>query len=256
MLKRITSGLLLACILIPGLMYLKDLVTGSTNLKTCARAASESFDAVGGWFTEKTAQAYEDDVAAEEIKLAVDIEEARTALAQMEATGDSAKGEEMKQYLAQLLTERQDVQDLKRAHLNRLNEKRLAHEEFKLMKARHEAAQKQYPIAKKIVQLRADQARAKKLEVNKELAGVVNTFLDAVDGGAANAAEVRALCTKELKPQMTRDKVKGLARTAPAGDMTFKPAGPGAYDVLFGDKPVVKLKLVLRDGEWAVAQVW
>lgn len=251
--KWIAKRLMLAVFLIPGGVYVVDLVRESGSRNECARIVCEAADWVGAWFTDRTARAYEEDIAAEEARLATAIDEADTALVSLEEAGDSAAAEEMSRYLVHLLKEREEVLELKHAHLDRLNAKRLSHEEFRLMKVRHEAAQDLWASANKVASLRAAMARQKQRAADKPRSAVVNDFLNAVQGGKPD--EVRKLCLPELKARLTNDKVTALARSAPDGPFRFKAAAAGGdYDVLFDDK--ARLTLTLRDGKWLVAGVW
>lgn len=236
--KRIMSGVILTCVLVPTIFWARDMITGSCDSNKAVRAAREWVDKGIAWSDDKTAAAYEAEIDAEDAKLAADADEVAAA-----NDPDDAR--------VRLLNERHEVLEDKKKHLSRLNAKQLASEEHKLMKVRDEAAQKQWASTQKIAALNARMTRYQRAADEKQMAQVVNAFLDAVEGG--KAVEAAALCVSELKPKVTKAKVAALARAMPSGGFGFKEVTSAReYKAMFGDRAM--LTLVLRDGRWRVSE--
>jgi len=252
--KRILSGLLVACIFVPTFFWAKGEIAEGVDVNKVCRAMSEAWDRFGAWLTDKSGDAYQDEISREDAKLAVDVADGDKDIADMRAAGETAQASAAKAALAQMVREREAVQDLRRAHLQNLNAKRLANEEFKLMKVRSEAAHKVWTSTRKVVERQADLARGQQQASEKKLAALVNAVLNAVEGG--KAADVRALCSPALRPLVTDERLQKMHSGMPTTGFTLKPAVPGrAYEVLFdGSKKM--LSLTYENGEWLVAEMW
>lgn len=248
--KRIASGLILACFLVPSVMYIRDLFTGAINVPNVARAMSESAVHVKAWFTDQEAKAYEAEIAAEAERLAVDVKDTQALLASM----PSGRRGELERHLAGLIKEREAVLDVMNAHLDNLNASRLAYAEFFLMKARSENVRRQTPHARTVLDLRMRQEQSAAVRLERQLAKLVNSFLDAVEQD--DFQEVRDSCAKGLRPSLTREKIRLLAKTAPGGAMTFEPAPNGFVVVRFSDRPEATLTLAAGENGVEITALW
>lgn len=252
--KRIVSGLILACILVPTFFWAKDMIAPHVRRSAIGRWLSETWQDAGAWIEEQAAIDTDEKILEEEERLNLAIEETSAVLRALGDTWDPKKKAEIQAYRSHLIQERKEILDRKRKRQYRVNVKRLEAEQFKQDRVRERAVREQWASTEKMVQILLAMSKEEKRVEEEQLAALVNALLDDVED--LNVAAVRERCVPEVKPAITRDRLKKAKRALAMSakeEFKFEATGDGAFNVLFGGSR--KLALTRRGQEWQVAHL-
>lgn len=251
--SKVVSGVLLACVVVPSVLYLRDYAAGTANTKRIAHEAVKICDQVTAWVIDKAGDDMIDELKAEEARLQADIDETNKALAELRATGaPSSEVDSVARLLGSLMADREDVLAMKEKNVQKVNARRIENEQIKIMKERQRSSEAQYESARKIVWLTLNSRGFDQKAATKKAAAVVDAFLDALEMGQLDP---KTLASPALQNELTPAKLKSLRKTAPEGQYRFNPGkAEGEMEAVFGDRPLLTLA---RTGDsYRVCKVW
>lgn len=251
--QKVVTGVVLVAVVVPFVVYVRDLAVGTTNVKDCVCVVSEWGEGLSDWVTDMKAQAYVEQLEKEAASLQADIEETEQAVAQLRTGGMSDEAEQAVILLDTLARQRQDVMAMKERELLQMNLRRVQAEQRKIRKEQQRAAEAQTQSAKRIVQITLQNRQLDLKTEATKAAAVVDGFLNAVESG--KPAEAKPFTSPGFQPQLSVAKLKSLQKSAPEGKYQLTPGKTaGELEAVFGERTMLTLT---RSGEqWKVSKVW
>ncbi|MBX3397689.1 MAG: hypothetical protein KF873_03025 [Gemmataceae bacterium] len=251
--SKVVSGVLLACVVIPSVLFMRDYTAGTANTKKIAHEAVKLCDQVTTWFIDKAGDDMIDELEAEQVRLQADIDETNTALGELRATSaPSSEVDSVARLLGSLMADRENVLAMKAKNVQKVNARRIEAEQVKILMERQRSSEAQFESARKIVKLTLNSRGYDRKAEAKKVAAVLDAFLDALELGQSDP---KSLATPALQNELTPAKLKSLRKTAPEGQYRLNPGkSEGEVEAVFGDRPLLTLT---RTGDsYRVCKVW
>ncbi|MDA7951202.1 MAG: hypothetical protein MPJ24_06905 [Pirellulaceae bacterium] len=212
--KRIISGILLACIIVPTFFWAKDMVTGSVSLKTLSRQLFDTTYKVKKDLLRLVSQSYVDEIANDEEQLASDIDAFEELITEMKGDGiDSERVDQLEGEVTKLIQRMDDSLFGRRSTQTQIDEERLKAEMYFLEKNRRDALRRELRQMVEIVELQNRLGKNKAHLVKSKAADVVNRFLDAVIENDVETA--RELANSSLKNSLDLPRIRRLRKSIP-----------------------------------------
>lgn len=255
--KRIISGVLLACVVVPTVFWAFDLIKVSVNPNSIASMLYDAAYATKKRILDMATEAGHKSVDDEYAQIAADIEEIEQMLS---SDGDGPKlnpekGEALRKELGDLLKRREDMLNAKTEQLAAMDKDRLDAERYFLLKFRSSYLKEEWKSVSRIARIETSLEKHSSRFQQEKAAAVVNQFIDSVV--ELNVDKVRNLCVSSLRKDLGLGRVRTMRRNTPAeleNGFELRQAGRNRLEVWAGAK--VATLCSQHDGSWLVEEVW
>lgn len=256
--KRIISGVLLACIVIPTVFWAFDLIKVSVNPNSIASTIYDSAYATKKAILDMATEARRKSTEEEYAQIAADIEEIEQMLNGSGGDGPSMNSEQLvalRSELGDLLKRRESILDASTEQVLAMDKERLDAEKYFLVKFRSKAVKEEWKSLSRIARIETTIAKHSSRFQQEKAASVVNQFIDAVV--ELNVDQVKELSASVLRKDLGLARVRTMRRNTPAeleSGFELRDAGRNRLEVWAGEKIAT---LCSHDGSsWLFEEVW
>ena len=255
--KRIISGVLLACIIVPTVFWAFDLIKISVNPNSIASTIYDSAYATKKRILDMATEASRKSVEDEYAQIAADIEEIEQMLNGSDGDRPSLNSEQivaLRSELGDLLKRRESILDASTEQLLAMDKERLDAERYFLVKFRSKAVKEEWKSLSRIARIETAIAKHSSRFQQEKAAAVVNQFIDAVV--EMDIDQVKELSSISLRKELGLARVRNMRRSSPAeleSGFELREAGKNRLEVWAGDKIAT---LCSHDGSWLFEEVW
>lgn len=256
--KRIISGVLLACIIVPTVFWAFDLIKVSVNPNSVASTIYNSAYATKKTILDMAAEASRKSVEDEYAEIAADIEEIEQMLNGSDGDRPTLNSEQLvalRSELGDLLKRRESILDASTEQLLAMDKERLDAEKYFLVKFRSKAVKEEWKSLSRIARIETTIAKHSSRFQQEKAAAVVNQFIDAVV--EMNVDQVKDLSANALRKELSLARVRTMRRNTPAeleSGFELRQAGKNRLEVWAGTK--VATLCSQHDGSWLFEEVW
>jgi len=231
--------------------FLSLAILGVTRVVEFASKPGEHVEKARVALLERRVKQIKAEIAAEDADLKSQTDKARTLLASLEARGESSVAGRWRKEIESLAERRRGLPKKLLVKLEALQAELTDAREsdFIRLQAEHAKAEMEASIA--MMEGETDQAATRRSIDERDLAALVNGFLNGVESLDLDA--VGKLVHKSAKQQTCRS-IEKLAQTRPEGDFRFSLRTDGDVEVLFGNRAAMTLTHV--DGSWKITPRW
>jgi hypothetical protein len=257
MMKRIISGVLLACIIVPTVFWAFDLIKVSVNANSIANTIYDSAYATKKKILDMATEASRQSVEAEYAQIATDIDEIEVLLNGADDGVPSLKSEQalaLRSELEDLLKRRESILDASTEQLLAMDKERLDAERYFLVKFRSNAVKEEWKSLTRIARIETAIATHSTRFQQEKAAAVVNRFIDAVV--QMNIDQLKELSSTALRKELGLARVRTMRRNTPAeleSGFELREAGKNRLEVWAGEKIAT---LCAHDGTWVFEEAW
>lgn len=256
--KRIISGVLLACIIVPTVFWAFDLIKVSVNPNSIASTIYDSAYATKKTILDMAAEASRKSVEDEYARIAADIEEIEQMLNGSDGDGPTLDSEQLvalRSELGDLLKRRESILDASTEQLFAMDKERLDAEKYFLVKFRSRAVKEEWKSLTRIARMEITIAKHLSRFQQEKAAAVVNQFIDAVV--EMNVDQVKELSATALRKELGLARVRTMRRNTPAeleSGFELRQGGKNRLEVWAGTK--VATLCSQHDGSWLFEEAW
>jgi hypothetical protein len=255
--KRIISGVLLACIIVPTVFWAFDLIKVSVNPNGIASTIYDSAYATKKKILDMATEASRQSVEDEYAQIAADIEEIEELLNGSGGEGLGLNSDQiatMRSELGDLLKRRESILDASTEQLLAMDKERLDAERYFLVKFRSKAVKEEWKSLSRIARIETTIAKHSTRFQQEKAAAVVNQFIDAVVD--MDIDQVKDLSSTSLRKELGLARVRNMRRNTPAeleSGFELREAGRNRLEVWAGEKIAM---LSSHDGSWLFEEAW
>ena len=256
--KRIISGVLLACIIVPTVFWAFDLIKVSVNPNSIASTIYDSAYATKKTILDMAAEASRKSVEDEYAQIAADIEEIEQMLNGSDDDGPTLNSEQLlalRSELGDLMKRRESILDASTEQLLAMDKERLDAEKYFLVKFRSKAVKEEWKSLSRIARIETTIAKHSSRFQQEKAAAVVNQFIDAVV--EMNVDQVKELSANALRKELGLARIRTMRRNTPAeleSGFELRQAGKNRLEVWAGTK--VATLCSQHVGSWLFEEVW
>jgi hypothetical protein len=254
--KRILSGVLLACIIVPTFFWAFDLIKVSVNPNSIAATIHDSSYLTYKSIVDRAAAHLRTDIEGEHAQISKDIENIEKLMTESSAGQpvDKTRMAAWRDELEKLLARRKAILEARSEQLFVMDQQRLEAERYFIVKLRANAAKEEWNSLYRIVEIEGSIAKRTDRNDHEHAASVVNEFIDAVISLDLNQA--KKLASKTLRDELGLSRVRAMRRNAPSElekGFELREAGAQRIEVWAGEKIAV---LCSQDGTWVLEDAW
>lgn len=256
--KRIVSGVLLACIIVPTVFWAFDLFKVSVNPNSIASTVYDSAYATKKSIVDMATEFSRQSVEAEQSQIAIDIEEIELLLNGSNGDGPSLNSEQivaLRSEVGDLLKRRESILDASTEQLLAMDKERLDAERYFLVKFRSKAVKEEWKSLSRIARIETAIAKELTRAQQEKAAAVVNQFIDAVV--EMNVDQVKELSYARLREDLGLARVRKMRRNTPAeleSGFELREAESNRLEVWADDEKIATLGS--HDGSWLFEEAW
>jgi hypothetical protein len=254
--KRILSGVLLACIIVPTFFWAADLIKVSVNPDSIAATIYDSSYLTFKAIVDRAANHLRTEIDTEYEKITEDIENLENFLKDFSsrASANSPQMVALRNELDDLLRRRKAILKEREKQLFAMNQKRLDAEKYFLVKLRAKSQKEEWNSTWRVAELEKSLGEHSNRSDQEKAAAVVNDFIDAVV--SLDVEQVKKLSSTTLRSEIGLSRVRNMRRSAPQELETgfeLREAGDKRLEVWAGEKIAL---LCSSDGAWVFQDAW
>jgi hypothetical protein len=256
--KRIISGVLLACIIVPTVFWAFDLIKVSVKPNSIASTIYDWSYALKKLTLDLAIESKREGLEKEDEEIAADsaaIQQDLTLLPDDGGLLHSEKSRALHSELGEVLNRRGSNLDANKEQLLAMEKEQVAAERYFLEQFRREALKTEWQALSRIIRTETNIARHANRLQHKDAAAVVNQFIDAV--AEMNVDQVKELSATALRKELGLARVRTMRRNTPAeleSGFELREAGKNRLDVWAGSK--VATLCSQHDGSWLFEEAW
>lgn len=256
--KKIVSGVLLACIVIPTCFWAFDLIKGSFNPNSLATKIYDSAYRFKKVILDMAAEGGRKSIEDEYQQIAMDIEEIEEMLGGKQGDGTTLNSDQLitlRKELDELRKRREVILDASTEQLLAMDKERLDAEKFFLIKFRSQAVKEEWRSLSRIVRIESNMAKHSSRLQQEKAAATVNKFIDAIL--EMNVDRCRELSGTALRIELGLARIRNLRKNLPSeleNGFDLREGGKNRLEVWAGTKKVSTLSQ--QDGSWVIEEAW
>ncbi len=258
MMKKIMSGVLLACIIIPTCFWAFDLIKLSVNPNSIATRIYDSAYRFKKGILDMVAEAGRKSLEDEYKQIATDIDEIERILGEKHGDGPPLNSQQLtalRKELDELRKRREGILKATTEELLKIDKDRLLAEQYFLVKLRSQAVKEEWKSLSRIVTIEANMADHSSRLQQEKAAATVNKFIDGIL--EMNVDQCRELSGSGLRQHLSLARVRNLRKNAPPeleNGFEIRDGGKNRLEVFAGTKKVSTL--TQHDGSWVIEEAW
>lgn len=230
--SKIISGMMLACILVPGFFFFRDLIVESTDPAAIVGKTAEIYERFVAWTTQKNAEHQENQLARDLAKFGAIKDKLRKAIIEAKSAGDEELARDLSDRLADLNEKNKVVVGFRQEVVTELNEQQLRNAEKQLRVAFAAFHAQELDLNLRIADLHAKQADFVAKTNQEDAANLANLFFDVAENGDMK----RALELVSPNVKISRDSLSKIASAA-KDDFSLERT-PNGFDVVVSGRRI------------------
>ncbi len=256
--KRILSGVLLCCIIVPTCFWAFDLIKVSVNPNSIATRIYDSAYRFKKMILDMVAEGWRKTLEDEYKQIVEDIDVIENILGGKPGDSPPLNSEALtalRKELDELRKRREVILNASTEELLKIDKERLQAEQHFLVKLRSHSVKEEWKSVTRMVTIEANMAKHSSRLQQEKAAATVNKFIDAVL--AMNVDQCRELSGSGLRQNLSLARVRKLRASAPPeleDGFEIRDGGKSRLDVFAGTKKVSTL--TQQDGSWVLEEAW